>query len=447
MPHLSMPSFIVRRLKDDWKLLLSIFAGIAIASPLVAGQPIYLKSLERLSVNTAIDRSSSTFLDIFIYAPHIPLDDASLSESDQSIDASIDRNVSEFYITCERYLKGPTNLVGTNRRPLTDEEGAIMSRGYFQSITNLAAHVDIIEGVMATDEIGQFEGRPRLQSVVGTKTASAFNLSVGDLLEMTPTLLSNRRIYTEIVGIVEPSDPGEDYWQHNANIFFEPQPIEEIPDVGIEIDPEEPPVALFVTQSTLLNGFGGAFPGTLVSSSWFVFIDEEALKGFEIEDLQNRVDELEADVSQALQGSAVFTGISALIRRFETRSFFTSVPLLLLLTIMVITVLYYIAMMVSYLVQSRETDVALLRSRGVSTFQLLKLYGIEGFILTVAAVIIAPFVAMATITLSGLLPADRSRLPPMLVFHCFHLLTLASGGRTLPTLPSGAPRSSSPCTT
>ena len=74
---------------------------------------------------------------------------------------------------------------------------------------------------------------------------------------------------------------------------------------------------------------------------------------------------------------------------------------MLLLTIMVITVLYYMAMMVSYLVQSREDDVALLRSRGVSMAQLVRLYAIEGLVITAVAVIVAPLLAMGVIAISG----------------------------------------------
>ena len=37
--------------------------------------------------------------------------------------------------------------------------------------------------------------------------------------------------------------------------------------MGIEVDPEEPPIALFVTKQALLDSLGKAYPGSLVSSS------------------------------------------------------------------------------------------------------------------------------------------------------------------------------------
>ena len=109
-----------------------------------------------------------------------------------------------------------------------------------------------------------------------------------------------------------------------------------------------------------------------------MFIDKEALKLWGKEETRRGWAGLESDVANAMPGSAAFSGVERLLDNFERRSFFTSVPLLLLLVVTAITVLYYILMMVSYLVGSRESDVALLRSRGVSAWQLGRIYALEG---------------------------------------------------------------------
>ena len=404
MRSFSTFGFIAKRLSSDWKLLLSIFAGIIIASTLVAGAPVYLNSLARLTLNTSIDRASLLFLNIFAFAPNVPLNEDSLNTTDSEIDRLIDENISDFYVSRERFLKGSTLLVGTPWRPLANADVDLVSRGYLQYLSNVEQHVEFTSGRAFTDTVTQSGDEYRVEVVIGGTPANVFSLKVGDELELRPSLSSDKLIIAEIVGVIEPIDPTEDYWQQNANIFMEPAPLEEIPDVGIEVDPEEPPIALFVTRQALLDSMGKAYPGSLVSSSWFIFIEKEPLKRIWPEELRGRLDNLENGMAVHMQGSAVFTGISALLDRFERRSFFTSIPLLLLLTIMVITVLYYMAMMVSYLVQSREDDVALLRSRGVSMAQLVRLYAIEGLLITAVAVIVAPLLAMGCIAISGKLP-------------------------------------------
>ena len=404
MRSFSTFGFIIKRLGSDWKLLLSIFAGIIIASTLVAGAPVYLNSLARLTLNTSIDRASILFLNIFAFAPNVPLNEERLNVTDSEIDSLIERNISDFYVSRERFLKGTTLLVGTPWRPLANADVDLVSRGYLQYLSNVEKHVDFTSGRVFTDTVTPTDDGLHVEVLLGSTPANVFSLKVGDKLEMKPSLGANVSITAEIVGIIEPTDPSADYWQQNANVFMEPAPLEEIPDVGIEVDPEEPPIALFVTRQALIDSLGKAYPGSLVSSSWFIFVEKEPLKEIRPEELRERLDNLENGMAVRMQGSAVFTGITSLLDRFERRSFFTSIPLLLLLTIMVITVLYYLSMMVSYLVQSREDDVALLRSRGVSMAQLVRLYAIEGLVITSAAVVIAPLLAMGFIAISGKLP-------------------------------------------
>ena len=78
--------------------------------------------------------------------------------------------------------------------------------------------------------------------------------------------------------MLEATDPTEEYWQQSPSLYIDPVPLEELPDADVDVDPEEPPLALFVTREALTEGIGTAYPGTLVSSNWFVFIDKESLK-------------------------------------------------------------------------------------------------------------------------------------------------------------------------
>jgi uncharacterized membrane protein affecting hemolysin expression len=52
---MSNNKLVISRMIVHWKLLLSIFIGILVASTLVAGAPVYIRTLERLSTSTAID--------------------------------------------------------------------------------------------------------------------------------------------------------------------------------------------------------------------------------------------------------------------------------------------------------------------------------------------------------------------------------------------------------
>ena len=94
MNPLTTATLIRKRLADDWRLLGSVFLGITVATSLVAGAPVYLHSLERLGVDTAIDRSSEGVLNIFAFGPHIPLDRASIDNAERKLGEGIERDLT-----------------------------------------------------------------------------------------------------------------------------------------------------------------------------------------------------------------------------------------------------------------------------------------------------------------------------------------------------------------
>ena len=97
MPPMTTTSFVLKRLADDWKLLAAIFAGITVAATLLASAPIYLKTLERQGIDTAIDRADQSFLNIYGAAPHIVLSRERLDATERAFEDAIANNIQDIY--------------------------------------------------------------------------------------------------------------------------------------------------------------------------------------------------------------------------------------------------------------------------------------------------------------------------------------------------------------
>ena len=406
MQEISVPRLIGRRLARDWALLLSVFLGVLLATSVVAGAPVYLKALDRLAFGIALSEFRGSSLSISVFASHILLSRESLGEAEQALAEAIDLHISHFHTGDEKYLRTSTFLAGHKLQPLPERGGtpALVSRGYFQHLSNLGQHSLIVEGRMAGDNISAGPKGPELEAVVGLPTGEAFAFEAGDVVTLTPSLGSGIFIEARIVGIVEPDDKTSDYWT-NVGIFYDPAPLEERPDRGVQVNPDEKPVALFVTQDALIEAVGGSNPGTLVDPLWFILVDTERLKELPISEVRSRLVAFEEELTASLRGSEVLTGIiKGVLNNLNRKSFFSRLPLLLLIAIIVATLLFYVYMVVSYLVQNREADLALLRMRGVGTLRLLRLYGFEGALLAVLAVVAGPFLAVGAVALAGKLP-------------------------------------------
>ncbi|HBD82606.1 MAG TPA: hypothetical protein DC056_01185, partial [Dehalococcoidia bacterium] len=133
-------------------------------------------------------------------------------------------------------------------------------------------------------------------------------------------------------------------------------------------------LGMFLTESALVQAVSSAFPGAVVDSSWYGSVDKEILKTWSSGEMRWRMDGLTEELTLSLPGSFVRSGITVLLVEFERSSFLASVPLLLLMTVMGVTVVYFLFMIVSYLAPARESDIALFRSRGTGMYRLLRLY-------------------------------------------------------------------------
>ncbi len=405
---MSMPGLIARRLAGNWKIMASIFLGIMLSTALIAGAPVYLQALDRQGADTAIDRAPSSFLNIFIYGPNITLDSDGLADAGGVVSDAVDEHMGGAARGDTRHVKSPNYLVGLPDQPLPehDESGtATLSRGYLYNVRNLNDHVVYRSGRPPGDTVRLSPLGRVVDAVVSRRSAVIFDLDLGDTVVMTPAVSDPIRLHLEIVGIIDAVDMSHEFWHGAAQLFFDPLPMAPVVIDQVETNPEEPPLPLFVTETAMIDGVGGSFPNTLVTSNWIVFLDKERLKQWSTSDLVDRVEAVDAGLAQAIPGAALLTGIRQLVADYEERSFFSGVPLAVLLAMVVMTVLYYLAMVVSYLVQSREDDVALLRNRGVTTVQMLRLYALEGGVLTVTAVLIAPLLAYGVVAASGKLPA------------------------------------------
>ena len=94
----------------------------------------------------------------------------------------------------------------------------------------------------------------------------------------------------------------------------------------------------------------------------------------------------------------------SLLPKQNNRNFFAKFPMIMLLSFIVFTLLYFLAMTISYMVQQQQHHVALLRNRGISTFQILRLYALEGSIISIISMLIGPLLAYAIIAVLGVTP-------------------------------------------
>ena len=415
---MSVVKLAMRRLGTEWRLMSSVFIGIVIATVLMSAAPVYLDALERQSVNSAVrasvERSGDTFFDIVVDIDFIPLESDEVASTEASQTQAVTDNVGPIYTGTRSFLKTPyysmtmpvrasAALAALEEPPEEGEEPPLpFETGLAQYLEGFEEKVAFIEGGPARDVILRGAQGPLIEAVLSARTANVFGgLKPGDVLVFAPSVDSPIKVSARITGLVEASYWDDPYWRGDVESYLFPR----MPTEDGVVTPSSPPLlGIFVGPKSMTEAIGGAFPGTTVDATWYNDVDPEILRTWSKGEMRSRLDSLNDDMSSVLPSSFVYSGIGVMLARFERQSFLNSVPLLLLMTVLGIAILYFLFMIVSYLIPNRESDVALFRSRGTSTWRLLRLYMAEGVILTVIAAAIAPFVALLLVWLAGLLP-------------------------------------------
>ena len=411
-------SLMLRRLRADWRALAGVFFGILAAATLAASAPMYVAALERLGLDLVLDQLVRPRSNINAFAFNLHLTHERLAETDRALDEAIEAHIEPIYDGRQRYLLTDTYTAQLPRIPAwffgNVTPGTFSA--YYRSLSDIEHHVTFLDGRMAGSEVEGGPSGQRVEAIVSVTTANLFELQVGDEVTTAPEPGHPVPVTVEIVGIITPTDPNEDYWDPHPSLFLDPAPFaSETPGDDFESQ-QHPPIPIFVTQDAMVDALGTAYPTSLVNSIWIMLVKKDMLKTWDLEEIRRRMDGFEDEFARLIPGSEIAAALNRAVDQFASKIFFSRVPLLLLLTITVVTVLFYVAVISSHLVQSRSGDTAMLRSRGMAPLGMARLSVYEALAMSATAVTVAPFAAMAVVALAGLLPylrdvTDASLLP------------------------------------
>jgi len=256
MRPLSTPQFIAKRLADNWQLLLSVFVGITIAAALVSGAPVYIKSLGRIGFLSTLEKSSALALNILTISPDVPIDRDGLTLVETSVEEAFQSNISSIYAGRDRYVKTDTVLLNPTpifpsvrlvlvQKPdsLFDKDPEAPSLGYFMNSQSLDIHVTVVRGRMPGSVLTERPppGRTTIvEAAIGLKLADSLGMDVGDELLLSAISNTRTRAIARIVGVIEPIDANEVFWQERASLFFDPSFPQDNPELEVEVDRKRP---------------------------------------------------------------------------------------------------------------------------------------------------------------------------------------------------------------
>ncbi len=413
MHSLTIRGLVRRRVSNSRWLLASVVIGVLAAATLVSAVPVYIASLTQLSINLEIDDLGRSGTTAFIFTNNLILTESRFQEIEGIVDDAVDSHIRPVYGGRERILSTHNLWVGVGETQ--EQTGLVPPTAIVRSLTNGDSFFNMVFGTNAAPTVQQGPDGPVIEAVVSENAFELYGIGVGDEVTVGAAAEAPARITIRVVGIVDSTSLDGTLVSIASGMLNPP----------VRYDPESgpPPLPLFIRENAVSEAVSPTLPGTVMDAIWFIQMEPDALKSWSGGETLRRLDDFERELNAELFGTNVLSPVPRIINGAEARAFFARTPMILLLAVLAVTVVFYLGTMVSYLVRSREEDLALIRTRGFGLVALLRIYSFEGILITLSAVIVSPLLAIALVMAAGFTP---------------HFRELTSGG-PLPIVPEALP--------
>ena len=384
-----------RRLMSSFRIELTVLLGVTLAVVLLASAVVFNDLLADTALRRALAEADSGDVNIWVRVFN-DLDDP------RTASAASDRYQNAQQFVAQRVLPPLGDAVGASSfqaetatfyfagRPNLDLPNDVRPRGRIQYLSGLRGDGQnegkgrLVQGrwpgiagdggyddaTGATDDIA-------IEIAVDPLGFEFLNIPLGEGFDIVPATGGDGQPSARvvIVGVIEPVNPDEEYWYRRGKLLS-------------YHDDAWTLVPLFVSEDALRQQVGRRYPGIYTSSAWFLQIDRTGLPAKEVNEFQDALRLVRRDVSNYLPNGSTSTGLARILEDHEERLLLARIPLFLMVFLVTGILAYYLTITAGMVIRARAGEIAMLKSRGATTFQIGVLTLVEGLLLAAPAVVV-----------------------------------------------------------
>jgi hypothetical protein len=267
--------------------------------------------------------------------------------------------------------------------------------------------LEVVEGGFTDDGSVEPSAYEPIEIMIGQRVAELTGAGIGDVFFIKPfSGLPEVFEYVEVAAIVTPVARTDAVWgvdDPDRMIYWD----EAVFDQWLASNPSSATVDPWLRTERGL-------PQISATQRWRMPLDKPTVELQDVSDLQGRLVQFRAQLARDSGGTIpATTFFTALLTEFTTRSVIIGGPILAMLALVVGGAVYFLVYTSALTVEREGPEIALLKSRGASSWQTTGIHLGQSFVIAAIAALVAPFVARFLVGLTG-------RIPP--------LTTLTGGG-------------------
>ncbi|GCL72693.1 ABC transporter permease [Paenibacillus naphthalenovorans] len=392
---MAMLRFLFRKMWNTRWLTLSTLAGLIMAVAFTTSIPMYSDgSLKRVVAATLKEKSQGMSAGSVLIRYQASGNDRADLSAFADVDAYIKEELpQEIGFPADAYVRS-LSIRGSQ---LTPDDPSKVDPSKRRQMT-LMAQSGLKEEVELTQG-NWFSEQPQdgvIEVVIHEEAMFRGDMRVGDVFHYPISGgLGIAPLKVKIVGIFKPKNDADPYWFQGIEglitTFF-------MSETGFNDE-------LLTKKKIPLN-----------LANWYYAFDLQEIKTSQLSSLQRKLERLDITLYQKLKDTRVDVSFIPLLQEFKVQSLQLQILLFTLAAPMIAMVFYYIVMNARQSLDRQRTVIAVIRSRGGSTRQIIWIYLLEGLLLGGAAIIIGPmlgwFMAKSIGSSSGFLTfVDREAVP------------------------------------
>lgn len=428
---------VARRTAAHARLLSAVVIGVVLAVTVMASAAIYFDSLRNLALDRSLNSADQQGLDLEIQAGIVPITHEKQDRVLQTMQDSIVERLKPFLNdeqhafktwtflldeTLPQVMSGECPCRATNTAPQPEDDAAAgtiacdCQRMSFVTVPDPDQNLTFIAGGFPSPALNlpPEGGEYVVDAAIDSDTADLFGLTIGS--DLHGKIFWNdvhSKVTARVVGIYQRTDPDLPLWRIYDDTFS---------NKGLALE-----FARFVvSDESIIDGIAHYFPGMGADFAWILDVNPSSIDASQTTQLRDTINLTSNELRAIVDNFVIDTKLGDVLEQFESDLFFNKLPMFVVLILIVLVVLYYVVTLASLLVEAQRTEVALLRSRGATSRQILAVFVIEAAVLVGLAVIIGPLLAMVGVSAIGTVPfyADLNAghaLPVRITFGAYQL--------------------------
>ncbi len=365
-----------KRIWANKVLTLVLLLGWTVAAALSLSVPLYSDAVNHRLLYQQLTQDKRgippyAFMFRYVGSWHGPLELEDIGDADAYLQGPV---ASEIGLRAERILR---HVRTDNFRLFPVSEAAYASvRNPLEwvaigTISDMATHITLQEGALPAQSQATSEA---LETVVYHTLANNLGLQVGEEYLLFGDTKRGQdgsqptQIRVRIAGIWEAADPKDPYWFNTPNAFER---------------------TALVTENAFQQRIAPAMAGEVYLASWYMLLDGSSVYSEHVPALLGRIATSQSRAALLLPNIGLdLSPVKALANyRYEARL------LTILLSVFTIPIfsliLYFVAQVAGMAVRHQQTEIAVLRSRGMTRIQILGVYVVQGLMLGALALVLA----------------------------------------------------------